>query len=84
MLYETIPKNRRMNVVISEPLIEWAAKTAKSRGMTVSELVRRALEMELRRSEENAIAKATESLAAMYASDEELTSFLAIDGDGFA
>jgi hypothetical protein len=84
MKYDDAPKSRRMNLVISEPLVAWAEKTAKSRRMSVSELVRRALEMELRRSEETAIATAAESLAALYASDAELMAFRAIDGEGFA
>lgn len=84
MKYEDAPKSCRMNIVISEPLVEWAERTARSRGMSVSELVRRALEMELQRSLDESVAHAAEALAALYASDAELTAFRAIDGDGFA
>ena len=77
-------KTRRVNIMISETLIEWASRTAEVRGISVSAFVREALEKERERSREQAIAQAAESLAALYRSDEELTAFLALDGDDFA
>jgi len=70
--------------MISETLIEWASKTAEIRGISVSAFVREALERERARSREQAIIQAAESLAALYRSDENLTAFLALDGDDFA
>ena len=70
--------------MISESLIEWASRTAEVRGISVSALVREALEKERARSREQAIAQAAESLHALYRSDENLTAFLALDGDDFA
>lgn len=78
------PKTRRLNVMISESLIEWASATAETRGITVSAFVREALERECERSQEEAIAQAAEALAPLYTSDENLTAFLALDGDDFA
>ena len=78
------PKTRRLNIMISEYLIEWASATAETRGITVSAFVREALEKECERSQEQAIAQAAEALAPLYNSDENLTAFLALDGDDFA
>ena len=77
-------KTRRVNIMISETLIEWASRTAETRGISVSALIREALEREREQSREQAIAQAAESLAAVYRSDENLTAFLALDGDDFA
>lgn len=78
------PKTRRLNIMISEYLIEWASATAETRGITVSAFVREALEKECERSQEQAIAQAAEALAPLYNSDENLAAFLALDGDDFA
>ncbi len=78
------PKTRRLNTMISEPLMEWAARTAETRGTTLSALVREALERECTRAQEEAIAQAAEALAPAYASDENLSEFLALDGEDFA
>ena len=75
---------RRINIMISETLIEWASRTAETRGISVSALIREALEREREQSHEQAIAQAAESLAAVYRTDENLTAFLALDGDDFA
>jgi post-segregation antitoxin (ccd killing protein) len=77
-------KTRRVNIMISETLIEWASRTAETRGISVSALVREALERERGQSREQAIAEAAESLAALYRSDENLSAFRALDGDDFA
>ena len=77
-------KTRRVNIMISETLIEWASRTAKTRGISVSALVREALEREREQSREQAIAEAAESLAALYRSDENLSAFRALDGDDLA
>lgn len=78
------PKNRRLNIMIGENLVEWAVRTAEIKGITLSALVREALERECERSREEAIAEAAEALAPLYASDEKLTEFLALDGEEFA
>ncbi|OGP57372.1 MAG: hypothetical protein A2V67_10045 [Deltaproteobacteria bacterium RBG_13_61_14] len=77
-------KTRRLNVVINESLIEWASSTAENRGMTVSAFVRHALEVECRRSQDEAIAQAVDVLAPLYAEGTELTAFSALDADDFA
>ncbi len=78
------PKTRRLNIMISERLMEWASRTAEAQGTTLSGLVREAIERECQRSQEEAIAQAAEALAPAYASDENLTEFLALDGEDFA
>jgi post-segregation antitoxin (ccd killing protein) len=84
MLTADAPKTRRLNVMISEPLIEWVTRTAEAREITISALVREALERECERSENEAIAEAAEALAPLYASDENLKAFTALDGEQFA
>jgi len=70
--------------MISETLIEWASRTAETRGISVSAFIREALEREREQSREQAIAEAAESLAALYRSDENLSAFRALDGDDLA
>jgi len=78
------PKNRRLNIMISESMVEWASSAAETSGMSVSAFVRQALEREYERSHEQAIAHAADALAPLYRSDEDLTAFSALDGDDFA
>jgi post-segregation antitoxin (ccd killing protein) len=77
-------KNRRLNVMVSEPLIDYIAESAAKRGMSVSAFVREAVERECERTKEEVLEEAAESLASLYETDEELTSFLALDGEEFA
>jgi post-segregation antitoxin (ccd killing protein) len=84
MLVVDAPKTRRLNIMVSESLIEWASITAESRGVTVSALVREALERELERTRELAIAQAADCLAPLYESDDDLTAFSALDAEEFA
>jgi post-segregation antitoxin (ccd killing protein) len=77
------PKTRRLNILVSETLIESLTATARSRGLTVSAVVRQAMERECRRSQEEALARAAEALAPLYRTDKELTAFQALDGEGF-
>lgn len=69
--------------MVSEPLMRWATETAISKGISLSELVRRSLANELERTHETEIETAAEALASMYHTDDELTAFTAIDGDDF-
>lgn len=77
-------KSKRLNVMVSESLVEWAASAAESRGISLSALVRNSLEAERERELERQISQAAESLAKMYEEDDELTAFTALDGDEFA
>lgn len=77
-------KTKRLNITVSESLVEWAASTAEARGMTLSQLVRESLESERERALEEQISKAAESLASVYKEDDELTAFTALDGDEFS
>lgn len=77
-------KSRRLNIMVSESLVEWAMSTAESRGMSLSALVRESLEAERERTLDQKIAEAAESLVDMYENDQELTAFTSLDGDDFA
>lgn len=77
-------KTKRLNVMVSESLVEWAASTAEARGMSLSALVRESLEAERERALEQQISEAAASLASVYEEDDELTAFTALDGDEFA
>ena len=83
MVTETA-RTRRVNIVVNETLIQWASTTAESRGISVSALVREALEKERDRYREEAIAKAAESLVSLYSTDQNLVAFTALDGEDFA
>lgn len=84
MLTDDSPKTRRLNIMVSESLIECLAANAEDRGMSMSAFVREAVEKECERTQEKVLAEAAESLASHYESDSELTAFLALDGDEFA
>ena len=83
MVTETA-RTRRVNIVVNETLIQWASTTAESRGISVSALVREALEKERKRYREEAIEKAAESLVSLYSTDQNLVAFTALDGEDFA
>jgi predicted DNA-binding protein len=84
MLTNEAPKSRRLNILLSEELIECLSASAEDRGMSMSAFVREAVEKECERTQEQILAKAAESLAALYESDGELTAFMALDGEDFA
>jgi post-segregation antitoxin (ccd killing protein) len=77
-------KSKRLNVMVSQSLVEWAASAAEARGMSLSALVRESLEAEREREFERQISEAAESLSKMYEEDDELTAFTALDRDEFA
>jgi len=84
MLTGEAPKTRRLNIMLSETLIECLTASAEDRGMSMSAFVREAVKRECERTQEQALAEAAESLAAFYESDRELTAFLSLDGEDFA
>ena len=84
MLTSEAPKTRRLNIMVSESLIECLSESAEDRGMSMSAFVREAVERECERTQEQVLAEAAESLAPLYESDRELTAFLSLDGEDFA
>ena len=78
------PKTRRLNIMVSDSLIECLAANAEYRGMSMSAFVREAVERECERTQERVLAEAAGSLASLYETDRELTAFLALDGKEFA
>jgi hypothetical protein len=78
------PKSRRLNVILSDPLLACLSSTAKSKGITVSEFVRRAVENECAQAQEASLAQAAASIAPLYESNPELTAFTALDREDFA
>lgn len=84
MLTKEAPKTRRLNIMVSESLIECLSANAEDRGMSMSAFVRQAVERECERSQEQVLTEAAESLASLYESDNELTAFLTLDGEEFA
>jgi post-segregation antitoxin (ccd killing protein) len=83
MLASEAPKTRRLNILLSESLVESLVASAEDRGMSMSAFVREAVERECARTQEKVLAEAAESLAVLYESDKELTSFTALDGEDF-
>ena len=84
MIVTRRPKTRRLNVAVDDALVACLSSIAQDECMTRSAFVRRAIERECARAREEALAKAAESLAPLYRSDEELTAFTALDGEDFA
>lgn len=84
MLSNETSKTRRLNIMVSESLIECLAANAEDRGMSMSAFVRQAVERECERTQDQVLAEAAESLASLYESDSELTAFLTLDGEEFA
>jgi hypothetical protein len=76
-------KNRRLNILVSESLVEWATNVAESRGLSLSAFVRQSLEAERERILERQISSAAEMLVDVYENDGELTAFTSLDGDEF-
>jgi post-segregation antitoxin (ccd killing protein) len=76
-------QGRRLNIMIGEKLLMWVSAAAKSRGVSVSALVREALERELVRAREEDLSRAAEELAPLYETDIELTALTALDGENF-
>ena len=84
MVANKAPKTRRVNILLSETLIERLSSSAEERGMSMSAFVREAVERECERTQEQILAEAAESLASLYETDEGLTAFTVLDGDDFA
>jgi predicted DNA binding CopG/RHH family protein len=63
MLSNEAPKTCRINIMLSESLIECLAAGAEDRGMSMSAFVRQAVERECERMQNLILAEAVESLA---------------------
>jgi hypothetical protein len=77
-------KNKRLNILVSESLVDWAVSTAEARGISLSAFVRQSLEAEKERILESQISSAADLLVDLYENDDELTAFTSLDGDGFS
>ena len=77
-------KNKRLNILVSESLVDWAASTAESRGISLSAFIRQSLEAEKERILESQISSAADLLVDLYENDDELTAFTSLDGDEFS
>jgi hypothetical protein len=77
-------KNKRLNILVSESLVDWATTVAESRGLSLSAFVRQSLEAEKERILESQISSAADMLVELYENDDELTAFTSLDGDEFA
>lgn len=81
MLTADVHKTRRLNILLSDNLVECLSTSAQSQGVTVSAFVRRAVERECERTQEETLARAADAIADLYRTDKELTAFLALDGE---
>lgn len=77
-------KNKRLNILVSESLVDWAASAAEARGISLSAFVRQSLEAEKERILESQISSAADLLVDLYENDDELTAFTSLDGDEFS
>ena len=77
-------KNKRLNILVSESLVDWASSTAEARGISLSAFVRQSLEAEKERILESEISSAADLLAGLYENNDELTAFTSLDGEEFS
>ena len=75
---------RRLNILVNEGLVTWVTAAAESRGISISALVREALECARERSRELELEQAAASLAALYRSKETLQELRGLDSEEFA
>jgi len=84
MLAAEVHKTRRLSILLNDTLVECLSTSARSQGVTVSAFVRRAVERECERAQEETLTHAADALADLYRTDKELTAFLALDGEPIA
>ncbi|MCJ7733077.1 MAG: type II toxin-antitoxin system HicB family antitoxin [Anaerolineales bacterium] len=76
-------KTERFNIFLSSNLKDQLTTAAKRKGISRSAYVRSALEMAIQNEKETTLQKAVRELAPIYETDQELTSFTALDGEEF-
>ena len=76
MLASEAPKTRRLNIMVSESLIECLAANVEVRGMSMSAFVRQAVERECERAQEQVLAEVAESLASLAEPREQAQPFV--------
>ena len=77
-------KAQRVQIVLSEPQKEFLDATARAEGLSLSALVRQIVDEYKARQLDVELRNAANSLYAEYESDEELTTFNALDSEDFA
>lgn len=73
----------RLNILISEEQYCQLSEAAEKYRVSRAAFIRRAVERELERREEEELARAAADLAELYETDEELTALTALDGEDF-
>ena len=76
-------KDTRIQVLINEVQKEYLQNTAQEQGLSVSALIRQLDEEKMRENEDRKLRAAALALAEIYATDDELTAFTALDGEDF-
>ena len=73
----------RTQIILKEGQRRAIEKLAQEQARSVSEIVRRMIDAQLRVENEQRLRKAADSLRDDYLNDPELTAFSAIEGDAF-
>ncbi len=76
-------KTKRLNVLIPEEMHHKLKAIAKRKEITISALVRTAIQQELAWQAKEELEMAVDQLEALYASDGELIAFTALDSEEF-
>ena len=76
-------KTKRLNVLIPEEMHHKLKAIAKRKEITISALVRTAIQQELAWQAKEELEMAEDDLAALYTSDGELIAFTALDSEEF-
>lgn len=77
-------KTKRIQVMISEPQIDFLDRTAEKMEISRSALFRKIIDDFQKEYKEQQLRQIAESLYDEYATNEELTSFTDLDGEDFA
>lgn len=76
-------KTQRLSILVSDPMYTKLSEVAKKYDQSMSEFVRRAIEREFERKEEEELEQTAADLSSLYETEEELTVFTKLDGEDF-
>ena len=76
-------KTHRLSILVSESMYTRLSEAAEKYDQPMSEFVRRAIEQEFERKEEEKLEQAAADLYSLYETEDELTIFTELDGEKF-
>ena len=74
-------KSKRLSIIVPERMHRQLTAIAKREGLSISALVRKAIQQEIDWLVKEELERSADELAPLYASDPELTIFSVLDGE---